>query len=602
MPLQIRNNKALATTGSVTVPRLRFCPTHLCSWVDYSKRQRKYFERAAKDLQSSEKQPPRLFTSLENLMSWAQNFNRKLRGEQDLMIYLRIALEDQVSDIVRELGLRNPEQLPIEFENDSNRLDDNDDEERVKRRRIAAGSSTAAADSLAPSLPDQYIVYTTEHGARRLLFHIEYKPGHNLSIANLRAGLRPMNLPKDVLGRKSIPTDLEEKLRYTADRLTACVVTQAYSTMMESGTEYGVIITGLAFVFLQVKKDKPDTVYYHVSEPNVDVSARSSAKGEERSASETRVAQVLSFCLMALESYPRDQRWRKEATKDLGKWATDYDRELSVIPEVERSLPPSAVASAYAPSAHSIDPPSPIMTRGRTLASAGGDPCELEGGPAPPSDSDLDSSQPRPAASRSAANAANPQVATTTTVVPRAAGGKQRAARQGQERQGARPNSNRHPLGPGVTAFASLVQRQIEADPDHDIEPMGKQGARGALFKLTLATHGYTFVGKGTIDVFVDELQHEGAIYRPSRASVPVCLGNIDLESPYFLCKGVLIIHMLLMSWAGEEADRDPRRKRIRHLEVEVARTTEEVLQAGVRQGDLRRANLLWNWSGSGSC
>ncbi|KAI9820903.1 MAG: hypothetical protein M1826_000817 [Phylliscum demangeonii] len=630
LPLQIQNNKALSTKGTVTVPRDRYCPTHLRPWVDYSKRQRKYFKRAAKGLQSSEKQPLRLFASRESVQSWGQQFDRKLSSEQDLAVYLRIAVENQVSNIVREFGLRNPEQFPIEFENHPNTLDDRDDEVRVKRRQITAGSSNAAADSRGLSIPDQYVVYTTENGARRLLLHIEYKPAHKLSTGNLRAGLRPMNLPKEVLDRNSIPTDLEEKLQYNADRLTACVVTQAYSAMMESGTEYGFITTGLAFVFLQVKKDKPDTVYYHVSEPNADVPARLSAKGEDRSLSETSVAQVLSFCLMAFKSHPRGQQWRLEATKDLRKWAPNYNRELSDIPEAERSRSPSA---AYAPSEHSIDPPSPIMTRSRTKALTGCDPRELEGGPAPPSDSD--SSQPGPAASRSAANAANPQVATTTAVVPRAAGGNERPARTGQEKQRARPyctqqcllglarglplddacpnvllhrhvsspneDSNRHPLGPGVTAFASLAQQQIAADPDHDIEPMGKQGARGALFKLTLVTHGYTFVGKGTIDVFVDELQHEGAIYRDHLQklqghAVPVYLGNIDLESPYFLCKGVLIIHMLLMSWAGEEVNRDPHRKRIRHLEIEIARTTKEVLQAGVQQGDLRRANMLWNW------
>ncbi|KAI9812494.1 MAG: hypothetical protein M1826_002825 [Phylliscum demangeonii] len=377
---------------------------------------------------------------------------------------------------------------------------------------------------------------------------------------------------------------------------------------MESGTEYGFITTGLAFVFLQVKKEKPDTVYYHLSEPNADVPAQFSAKDKDRNLSETSVAQVLSFCLMAFEPYPREQQWRQEVTKDLRKWATNYDRELSEIPEAERARSPSAVESTYAPSEHVIDPPAP---------------------------SDSDSSQSGPAASRSAANAANAQVATTTTVVRRAAGGKERPARKGQEKQRARPyctqqcllglarglplddacpnvllhrhvsapneDSNRHSLGPGVAAFASLVQQQIGADPDHDIEPLGKQGARGALFKLTLVTHGYTFVGKGTIDVYVDELQHEGAIYQDHLQdlqghAVPVYLGNIDLESPCFLCKGVLIIHMLLMSWAGEELDRDPRRKRIRHLEPEIARTTKEVLRAGVRQGDLRRANMLWNW------
>ena len=37
--------------------------------------------------------------------------------------------------------------------------------------------------------------------------------------------------------------------------------------------------------------------------------------------------------------------------------------------------------------------------------------------------------------------------------------------------------------------------------------------------------------------------------------SVPVYLGNIDLIHRYFYDVGVRIVHMLLMSWAGEVAE-----------------------------------------------
>jgi hypothetical protein len=49
---------------------------------------------------------------------------------------------------------------------------------------------------------------------------------------------------------------------------------------------------------------------------------------------------------------------------------------------------------------------------------------------------------------------------------------------------------------------------------DRDCEPLGKYGARGPLFKLTLARYMYTFVGKGTLSVSVRILRLEGSVYR----------------------------------------------------------------------------------------
>ena len=87
---------------------------------------------------------------------------------------------------------------------------------------------------------------------------------------------------------------------------------------------------------------------------------------------------------------------------------------------------------------------------------------------------------------------------------------------------------------------------------NRDCEPLGKQGARGALFKITLTSHGYTFVSKGTVAVFVPDLQHEGRIYQRLEAmqgeAVPVHLGNINLVRKYDLDLGVRIVYILLMS------------------------------------------------------
>ncbi|KAM0554146.1 hypothetical protein ACHAPJ_006945 [Fusarium lateritium] len=87
------------------------------------------------------------------------------------------------------------------------------------------------------------------------------------------------------------------------------------------------------------------------------------------------------------------------------------------------------------------------------------------------------------------------------------------------------------------------------------LEGDGKYGETGALFKLSLRHFGYTFVGKGTFAAAVKRLQHEAEVYtriEPLQGHfVPVCLGSIDLDTPFPLAAAD-IVYMLLMSWAGD--------------------------------------------------
>jgi len=150
-----------------------------------------------------------------------------------------------------------------------------------------------------------------------------------------------------------------------------------------------------------------------------------------------------------------------------------------------------------------------------------------------------------------------------------------------------------------VQTFARLIQAQLQENLDQDCEPLGIQGARGALFKVTLAAYGYTVVGKGTVKAFMPDLLHEGKIYqrlaRLQGTAVPVYLGNIDLTEWYYLDVGVRIRHMLLMSWGGNLADEDESVKGWQGLQREIRRTVAEVRKAGVDQIDERPPNILWN-------
>lgn len=143
------------------------------------------------------------------------------------------------------------------------------------------------------------------------------------------------------------------------------------------------------------------------------------------------------------------------------------------------------------------------------------------------------------------------------------------------------------------------MRRQLAKDLDNNCQPLGKQGACGALFKLTLKTYGYTFVAKGTVTAYEPRLRHEGLAYQHLDQAqgrlIPVYLGNISLINPYFLDFGVRIVHMLLMSWAGEQAHQDSMTGTGLDLATETAVVVAKILDYGVEYGDVRPPNVLWN-------
>jgi hypothetical protein len=148
--------------------------------------------------------------------------------------------------------------------------------------------------------------------------------------------------------------------------------------------------------------------------------------------------------------------------------------------------------------------------------------------------------------------------------------------------------------------------RQLAENPDNGCEPLGRQGARGALFRLTLESYGYVFVAKGTVTAFKAKLKHEGLVYQHLHevqgALIPVYLGNISLVRPHFLDVGVRIVHMLLMSWAGEQARKDLMSAMGRDLASETSGAVKKMLDCGVEHRDVRPPNVLiprsqmWRW------
>jgi len=101
------------------------------------------------------------------------------------------------------------------------------------------------------------------------------------------------------------------------------------------------------------------------------------------------------------------------------------------------------------------------------------------------------------------------------------------------------------------------------------------------------------------VTAFEANSKHEGSVYQHldevQGELIPVYLGNISLVHPYFLDVGVKIVHMLLMSWAGEQARKELILALGRDLAVETSRAVTNMLGCGVEHRDIRPPNVLWN-------
>jgi len=624
-PLRIQTDKSLSTQGSITSPKNKPCPTLLRPWTDFPVLQQQLFETTYDYIPRDAE----LFSSTQYLTELGQDIcDRPLASEKDLEAYQRLAVERPTTHIISHLQrieeARHAFDLGegIIFENHANTLSDSNEEVQQSLQDLRISSKGQASSSNPkPRNADQICVYKEADGTRSLCMVVEYKPSHKLSAFNLRAGLLradkgSMNIPEDVINRITIPTDPEDKFVYHSEWLTAAALTQTYAYMIENGLEYSKLVTGEADVFLQLKEDEPHTLYYHLAEPNIEAEAQSEV---DILLCRTAVSQTLTFCLMALDSKPRSQNWRNHALDTAYRAVIDHEAILRQIPAEEMTLtpPPSVFHARIHPFKRSPIKLRPRKSR-KARNSCGSADIIVHEDPQSPSGSsdetsDVDTpSKPRARTRQSGTgqmrSVKSPQAAEESDILHRQYC--TQACLLGLVRKrpldDACPNvyahrahgaGNHHPLG--RKSLAKLMLHQLAENPDNGCEPLGNQGARGALFKLTLEWYGYTFVAKGTVTAFEAKLKHEGLVYQHldevQGELIPVYLGNISLVRPFFLDVGVRIVHMLLMSWAGEQARKDLMLPMGRDLAVETSTAVTKILGCGVEHGDVRPPNVLWN-------
>ncbi|OAA38314.1 Protein kinase-like domain protein [Metarhizium rileyi] len=626
--LRVKHNPDRLSRAPLTNPQSKRCPTTLRQWPDLLEQQRRIFGLL---LETFPCDSDRLFESEHFLRTMGARIGRRIiAGEKALWFFLHDAVEDPVRIIIDELvkipAVRKTFDLGhgIVFDSPPHALSEAAEEVIDRMAHTATPSTSGHGENLRKLQADQICIYRSDsiQGEQTRAFICECKPPHKLTIQHLHVGLRVTDIYKEVVNRKTIPTseDPEALFAYHAERLTASAMTQTYNYMIEGGLEYSLLTTGEAMVFLKIDWTNPETLYYHLAVPSVEVAAQTNDANYC-----TAVAQYLAFTLLAIDglgmrSHTQDERDR--ATKELNKWEVSFDLIYRSIPEEDRCFLSDSSPDYQPPTYGNVDR-SPIRPRKQPRRGPG----HAEGSIQTwKQDDESESSDEEP-------NSSSPTTPTRE--------GARRSTRLAMQRRGGSVNNGGQPrdfctqkclLGlvrghaldqscpnaaihrHGATTYhdgaalrhpvdhaqwLNLLRAQLETTLDDGITPLKQSGARCVLFKVTLLAYGYTFVSKGTIEAFIPDLEREAAVYRRlddlQSILVPVFLGAVDLRPlnrTYFLDLRVYIVHLTCLAFGGE--DLYERRGAMDITEQQVKDSLRAIHDRGVIHKDVRAPNILF--------
>ncbi|RYN64987.1 hypothetical protein AA0119_g11514 [Alternaria tenuissima] len=637
--LTVQTDTTLSTRGDPANANNKLRPQRVRIWDDFPARQAAIWEK----IRESDFALERHFTSVHTLSESGEAIQqRMMSSELDLHLFQRSTVEQPVSQIIkqmhtnpalrREFGLRGS----VNFENHTNTLSPEQEvEEGMQnlsvsggRRRRSPRLQAKANASSSTELPatarnstsrssrpraDQFCVYSTGEESRTAAFVIEYKAPHKIPLGYIYEGLDDLDLDDVVECRET------ESARDRFRRLVAAVITQAFSYMVRVGVEYGCVCTGEANIFLRVPHD-PTTVYYFLSVPKGDVGDTTGwapdADGPNR-LHLTAVGQMLAFTLQALRTPLRSHRWRKETSARLKSWEVLYSVLLDDIPSHETP------SSEYRPPRNTeflrMSPVRIRQRRARTGEVDCSQPQDRHNTSDEEPDPDTPSRQPPPpslsSSSLSPPPPPHPSRSRPTTSVPSSDHRSGNTGRDGKyctqncllglARSGpldvACPNAglhgtDRHQLS--RSTFLKRIRQQLSEDLDSNCEVIGLHGACGVPFCVRLESHGYTVVAKACPIELAPRLEWEAKIYhrlRPIQGThVPVHLGNIDLEVPYYYEGICELKHMMFLSYGGKRMDKHPAADSKLFVSQQTEASVQAVRLLGVLHTDLAKRNMLW--------
>ncbi|KAI4086487.1 MAG: hypothetical protein LQ344_007506 [Seirophora lacunosa] len=645
----VQTDKTLTTKGGTTDPTGKIHPRYLRQWADFPEEQQNAFDRMYGALYNGKPDDYyRLFLSRANIEGLAKTkLPQKAGSEMDLRLFQNHCVESIVTNVIQQLSadadlatILDLHKAGVKFENHSNALRDGAADVQARQQSLQTPvtppnpSTTAAvkASGLSDTNADQLCVYHTVGDRKKLLYVMEYKAPHKFTNLILRQGFREMDVAKEVINQVQVSQDEKGKFRDLADYLVAAAATQTYAYMLESKCEYGCLVTGESIVFLRLNQRDPSVLEYRLTEPAV---ACAEATGGQFPFNQTAIAQMLSFFFMALQSKLHTNEWMEETVKRAPRWQKDVAAILDAIPSTIRKSPP--LSPAYEPPnlSDKVMADSPYYQR-RNLRQRGKQlPPPRYGNPKPKNErrhDEPDDSDPF-VPPGTGVSKRSPDTHTTKSGNQQGGGKKQGAGKKAGNWETSDSDAHYYrpyctqtcilglvhrsaldPCCPHVEAHRragnsnhtmdkgqvrTLLQQQLNRSLDFNCTDLQIYGSRSMLFKVTLASHGYTVIAKGTRDVFVEDLRYEQRIYHRLSSMqgtfIPVHLGNIDLAHPWYDSGGVRVIHMLLLAYGGMRIDQVDEIDKSRDLGADLIAFQKELASYGVRHGDLVDRNILWN-------
>ncbi|KAJ0426721.1 hypothetical protein BJY00DRAFT_306717 [Aspergillus carlsbadensis] len=147
-----------------------------------------------------------------------------------------------------------------------------------------------------------------------------------------------------------------------------------------------------------------------------------------------------------------------------------------------------------------------------------------------------------------------------------------------------------------MSEYRQFFSDRQQLDTKLGCESLHVHGTRGALFKITLWSHGYTFVGKGTPTEFVAGSKHEELIYSHlapiQGVYVPVLLGSLRLRRPFSYDGIADVVHLMFMSYVGKPLAKRRDLDRSQQL-PKAEKALQAIDQLNVLQGDPIASNMV---------
>jgi len=647
--LTVQEDRDSSTKGDPANVDDKLRPDTIREWTGFPKEQVAIW----KDIMDTAFVTERHFPPLLALKVFGKEVReRMLSSELNLSYFERQTVESRVASVVKQLH-SNPRLRQIfclngdvTFENHANTLTDESkvvadmeslsltQEQPRRSGRLAAkqsdkvrllppAQSPARSQGATPprqSRPraDQFCVYSKGPGGKVPGFIIEYKAPHKLSLAHINAGLQDMEVDQVVRYQQDeTPEDI-------CRRVVAAVITQTFSYMIKGGLEYGYVCTGEAFIFLRVLPNDPSTAYYYLSVPKEDVGETTGWTGDLNDDNRlhlTALGQVLAFTLRALRTPPRGTGWTNWAVTRLATWEMVYD---DLLGEISEQNVPSSDLKPSPQSRQEYCRMSPVKTRSKyALANVAS--CNPSQGPTSSdlgddSSDEFDSNTP----SRRPPHCSFTQLPALSSLSTGTAQSQRGSRSKGKSRQyctqqcllglrttwGSLDRECTNVLDHGVdrhqidlAMLIRLLDDQLSTDalwPNMDLgcESLHIHGTRGALFKVTLLSHGYTFVAKGSPIEFAESSKHEESVY--SRLTeiqgvfVPVLVGSLVLRRSFSYDGIAEIVHLMFMGYAGgtlAKRGEIDRRRLVRQAE----NALHAIHRLGVLHNDPILGNMIWN-------